>query len=206
MAKKALSVADLINKKYKLLDFDGKWLDAFSQPEKYGTWFIYGNSSNGKTSFVLQLVKYLAKFGKVAYNSLEESSAHTMREAFLRVGMQEVGSRVILLERENMEDLSKRLKKPKSPEIVVIDSFQYSQLNYRSYIEFKENHPNKLIIFVSHADGKNPEGRAAKSVMYDSTLKIWVEGFRAISKGRYIGTSGYYDIWEERANKYWNNQ
>lgn len=41
-----------------------------------------------------------------------------------------------------------------------------------------------LIIFISHADGKNPAGRSAKSVMYDASLKIYIEGYRAFSKGK----------------------
>jgi hypothetical protein len=40
--------------------------------------------------------------------------------------------------------------------------------------------------------------------MYDASLKIWIEGYRAFSKGRYIGPNGgVYTIWEEGAEKYW---
>ena len=39
--------------------------------------------------------------------------------------------------------------------------------------------------------------------MYDATLKIWVEGYRAFSKGRFIGRTGKYDIWPEHAERYW---
>lgn len=37
--------------------------------------------------------------------------------------------------------------------------------------------------------------------MYDATLKIWVEGFKAFSKGRFIGDTGEYTIWGEGAEK-----
>nr|DAL37874.1 MAG TPA_asm: hypothetical protein [Caudoviricetes sp.] len=76
-------------------------------------------------------------------------------------------------------------------------------MNYREYIRFKEAHRDKLIIFISHAQGKAPRGSAAQSVMYDATLKIWVEGFKAFSKGRFIGEKGEYTIWDEGANRYW---
>ena len=33
--------------------------------------------------------------------------------------------------------------------------------------------------------------------MYDATLKIWVEGFKAFSKGRFIGDKGEFTIWDE---------
>jgi KaiC/GvpD/RAD55 family RecA-like ATPase len=200
---KALSCMALLKKKYDLLQFEGEWYQAFGTPEAHGVWFVWGNSGNGKTTFVLSLVKYLARFGKVAYNSLEESSAHTMQEAFLRVGMMDVARQIVLLERESLAELSDRLRKRRSPQIVVIDSFQYAELDYRAYKRLKEANPGKLIIFVSHADGKKPAGRTANSVMYDASLKIWVEGYRAFSKGRYIGPVGSLTVWDEGAEKYW---
>lgn len=202
---RALSTTALLRKKYKLLDFEGEWFKAFDKPEAAGVWFIWGNSGNGKTTFVLSLVKYLAQFSKVAYNSLEEAAAHTMQEAFIRVGMADVGRRVILVEREPFDELDERLSKRKAPKIVVIDSFQYAEISYKEYKRFKERHSDKLIIFVSHADGKKPAGRTANSVMYDAGLKIWVEGYRAFSKGRYIGNKGSYTIWPEGAEKYWGD-
>jgi molybdopterin-guanine dinucleotide biosynthesis protein len=200
---KALSCSALLRKHYKLLQFKGDWYDAFGTPESNGVWFIWGGSGNGKTTFVLSLVKQLAQFGRVAFNSLEESSAHTMQNAFLRVGMADVARRVILLERESIAELSERLQKRRSPDIVVIDSFQYAELSYGAYKRLKEANPTKLIIFVSHADGKKPAGRTANSVMYDASLKVWVEGYRAFSKGRYIGPVGSLTVWGEGAEKYW---
>ncbi len=203
MARRALSVNDLYNKKYKLLQFDGEWKEAFDCPERYGIWFVWGNSGNGKTTFVLELVKYLARFLKVAINALEEGSAHTMQKSFRNVGMAEVAKKVILIEGESMEELSERMEKKKSADVWIIDSVQYTQLSYKAYILFKKKHPKKLIIFVSHADGKKPSGRAATSIMYDATLKIWIEGYKAVSKGRYIGETGEFVIWPEGVIKYW---
>jgi len=200
---RALSTTQLLRKNYRLLGFDGAWADAFGTPEAAGVWFVWGNSGNGKTTFVLSLVKYLAQFDRVVINSLEESSSHTMQEAFWRVGMNEVARKVTLVEREPMPEFAERLGRRKSQGIAVIDSFQYADLNYPAYRKLKERFPHKLIIFVSHADGKMPAGRTAKSVMYDASLKIWVEGYKAFSKGRYIGPVGHYTVFAEGAAKYW---
>jgi hypothetical protein len=108
-----------------------------------------------------------------------------------------------LIPGENIAQLSERLSKPKAPDVVVIDSYQYTQMGYRDYVDFKERHPDKLIIFVSHADGTQPDGRAAKKVRYDAELKIHVDWFRAYSLGRTIGLKGYYTIYAEGANKHW---
>lgn len=202
MIKKALTIDNILNKNYKLFDFEGIWEEAFAKPERVGVWFVWGNSGNGKTRFTMQLAKYLTRFGRVIYNSLEEGSSHTIRKAFEDVGMREVGTKMVLVS-ETIERLSERLEKQRSSSIIIIDSFQYAQITYKQYIQFKERHKDKLIIFISHADGKQPAGRSAKSVMYDATLKIWVEGFRAISKGRYIGETGQMTIWDEGAERYW---
>lgn len=186
-------------------DFEGEWLEAFACPEKCGIWIIWGNSGNGKTRFALQLCKYLCQFDKVLYNSLEEGSSLTMAKALIDCNMQEVNKRFGLLDGESMENLSIRLEKKKAPKIIVIDSFQYTQMSYKQYIAFKERHKDKLIIFISHAEGKMPASRAAKSVMYDASLKIYVEGYRAFSKGRFLGSKGYYNVWEEGAAKYWGS-
>lgn len=192
--------------KYETMAFDGAWRDAFGTPERRGVWIIWGNSGNGKTSFALQLAKYLCRFGRVAYDSLEEGACLTMQEAMRRENMMEVNKKFLLIDNENMEELGIRLSRQKSPDIVVIDSFQYTQMNYRQYIAFKERHKRKLLIFVSHADGKLPNGRAAKSLMYDASLKIYIEGFRAFSKGRFIGPVGHIDIVPDKARAYWGEE
>lgn len=200
---RALSANELSNKKYRLFDFTGNWLKAFNKPETIGVWFIWGNSGSGKTTFTLQLVKYLSQFDKVLYNSLEESTSYTMKLAFDRVNMSEVGTRVQLLPAEPINKLITRLDKRESRKIVVIDSIQYARLNYPKYQDFVERYPNKLFIFTSQAKGMNPIGRTAEQVMFDADLKIWVEGHKAFSKGRYIGSTGDYIIWNEGVEKYW---
>jgi hypothetical protein len=203
---RALTVKEVLNKPRKTFQFEGAWADAFGEPERTGVWFIWGNSGNGKSSFVMQLCKELCKFDNVAYDSLEEGVSATMQMSLQRHNMVDVGTRFRLLNAENIEKLSDRLYKRKAPNIVVIDSFQYTQMNYRDYISLKEQHKDKLLIFISHAAGKHPRGSAAESVMYDATLKIWVEGFKAFSKGRFFGPTGEYTIWDEGAAKYWGEK
>ena len=200
--RRALSVDDLLNKKYELFEFEGDWYQAFGKPSRHGVWFIWGGSGNGKTSFVLQLCKELSRFGRIVLNSLEEGAAHTMQEAFKREGMSAIKRRLVLT-CESMTELDLRLERRKSPDIAIIDSYQYTQMSFRQYLEFKERHPGKLLVFVSQADGKKPMSRAAVSVMYDASLKIWIEGYKAFSKGRYIGPNGgTYTIYEKGAADY----
>lgn len=200
--RNAKGVRELLSMKFETLAFEGTWYDAFGTPERRGVWMVWGNTGNGKTSFVMQLCKELCRFGRVAYDSLEEGACLTMQNTLKRFNMQEVNRRFLLLDAEPLEQLSLRLKRQKAPDFVVIDSFQYTQMTYAQYIRFKEQHRNKLLIFISHASGKNPDGRSAKKVTFDASLKIYVEGYRAFSKGRFIGPVGHYDVWPEEAARY----
>ena len=176
--RNAKGVREMLSMKFDTLDFKDAWHDAFGTPERRGVWFVWGNSGNGKTSFVMQLCKYLCRFGRVAYNSMEEGACLTMQDTLRRFGMMEVNRRFLLIDNESIEQLSLRLKRQKSPDFVVIDSFQYTQMTYRQYIEFKEQHRNKLIIFISHATGRlqiNPLRRSSSKLCTQlSTASVWM--------------------------------
>ena len=85
----------------------------------------------------------------MAYDSLEEGACLTMQNTLMRFQMQEVNRRFLLLDAEPLDQLSLRIKRQKAPDFVVIDSFQYTQMTYRQYIEFKEKHRGKAADFLS---------------------------------------------------------
>lgn len=170
---------------------------------RHGVVFFWGNSGNGKSTAALSFCKDLTRFGKVLYVPLEEGYSLSLQNGIKRAGLAECGSRFQILRKTTLSELDERLSKPKSPEFVAIDSFQYLNISYREYMEFKKKHKNKMLIFISHADGKRASGRAARKVEYDADLKLWVEGHTAFSKGRFIGESGKAIVWTEGAEKYW---
>lgn len=194
----------ILAKKYNLIHWSEPWQDAFSSPEVCGVWFIWGNSGNGKSSLVMQLVRELAPLGRVFFNALEEGTGLTMAMNIQRSNIAEVADRV-LIGNETIEELDLRLSRRKAPQFVIIDSLQHSGITYPQYCKLKAAHPDKLLIFISHAEGKMPAGRTAKSVRYDADLKIHVEGFIATSMGRY-NPGGKYTIWDKGAQEYWGKK
>ncbi len=203
MAQRAVSVSQLYKARFKGLDFDGAFFDSFGRPELTGSWLVWGNSGNGKTRFALQLAKYLCQFGRVAYNSLEEGNSMSLQQAVMDVDFSPVSRRMIFLDKEPIEEMIARLKKRKSPDVMIIDSVQYTGLKYADYVELMSMFRRKLFILISHADGKLPEGRVAKSIRYDANVKVWIEGYMAFPMSRYGGGRPF-TIWQEGAAQFFN--
>ncbi|MDN3671662.1 AAA family ATPase [Flavobacterium branchiarum] len=200
--KRAVSVDEITKKKFIELELPPEFAKLLGKPERSGVWIIWGESFNGKTSFSLQLAKALTQSGKVFYNTLEEGARKSMQKAVISQNMQEVKQRFLIGNRENIEHLKERMRKKKSPDIIFIDSLQYTGLTKKEYKHLKEEFHNKLFIFISHADGKNPEGSLAKFVKYDADVKIRVEGYKAMCLSRLGGDKEPYVIWEQGAAQF----
>lgn len=206
---KALSPVELDRIVFDTIPWSGDWKRAFGEPENRGVWIIWGLSGSGKTSFGLQLGKELSKYYRVAYNSLEQGKRLTMQVAMRAQNMREVRKGSFGLISEDMDVLERRLKSKGAPDVVIIDSVQYTDFNrgggVQMYKDFARKFRNKLFVFISHSDGKNLDGTLAEKIAYDADMKIFLEGYRAISKGRVFGESpnAYYTIWEEGAARYW---
>lgn len=201
---RAVSVSEILNKKFIEMPFEGKFKASFGIPERSGVWIVWGSSGNGKTRFNLQLAKEMAKYGKVAYNTLEEGARKSFQKAVRETNMKEVAGRFVILNREPIEELKERLRKRKSPDIVIVDSFQYTGLTKPEYIALKEEFDKKLFIFISHAEGKKPEGRPARFIQYDADVKIRIEGYKAFPTSRYGGGEPF-TIWHQGAKDYWQD-
>ena len=204
---RTLSAKQVLAKKFKTIELGGKWDDCIGSIGRKGVVFFWGNSGNGKTSAVVLFCKALCQLGlRGIYLSKEEGTDLTMQNTLRRLGMMDCGRLFQIDGRMSLDELSDRLAKPRSADFCVIDSVQYVQMTYKRFLEFKERHKNKLIILVSQTKGRAPDGRPATRMMYDASLKIWVEGYKAFSKGRFIGPTGEYIIWEDGAKKYWEGK
>lgn len=203
--KRGLTPKDIINASIEYWEFEEPWLSATGKPEGVGTWIIGGQAASGKTTFVLQLCKYLLKFGRVYYNSREmKPLSGVMQKVLIRTGMQDVKG--FIVRQESIDDMIDRLEKHKSPNIVFVDSVQHSFIRKKQYSKLKEMFPNKLFIWITHFDNRNKaEGSIGQFIWYDADIKMTVEGYRMFADSRYLdgGKGQPYTIWKEGAATYW---
>lgn len=191
------SVADIEKKHFKTLPFQGEWKGLIGTPEVTGCWIIWGLSGNGKTRFSLQLAKYMAGFQKVYYNTLEEGMKLSFKKALKANNMQAAGNR-FGFQSENLQQMRARLGQKRSPNIIFIDSLQYLNPTKEDVKALLRDFPDKLFIFISHAQGLQPKGEIADEIRYHSNVKIRVHQFLAspAETTRYGGDKPYI-IWEE---------
>ncbi len=185
--RRAISIDQLYKTKRKVLPFDTKWREFMGNPECKGSIIIWGKSSNGKTSFAVQFANYISTFKKVLYNSIEEGDSGTLVESFKRAGVTVDNKNLQVLDKESLKDLRERLSKHKSPDVIFIDSVQHWRVNAVECKTLATDFPDKLFIFISHADGSEPKGETAVSVKYDANIKIYVCHFVAMAESRCQG-------------------
>ena len=175
--KRAYSPKEIAAKKWVTLPWNEKWSKPFGFPAENASWFISGASASGKSSFVMQLGKELCNYGPVLYMSYEEK----INQSFQR-----------------REEVIARLKKPKSPKFIIIDSFQVAGWDYPQAVELMETFPKKCFIWISQEKKSQPMGGGAVRLKYICDMKIRVVGYKAYCQGRAIGDPGsYYVVWED---------
>jgi GTPase SAR1 family protein len=190
--------------KIEKFPFAGEWFEAFGAPQSTGIWYVYGESGSGKTTFILNLVKCLSQYcNSVLFESHEEGeSSVALQDGICRLGLLDVKN--IFVVDESREEMIERMNMRKSSSVVLIDSLEHSEFKeIKQVIELKKLFPKKLFIFTGQASGDKPRSTLGESVLFLANQKIKVEGYRAICRGRSMGTKGYFTIWEEGANKYW---
>jgi hypothetical protein len=206
---KVLSNGQLLAKRYATADFTGRWLDSFGKPELRGTWFVWGGSGQGKTSFLLQLAHYLVVEHdlRVAYLSLEQGDCKSFQCQWARAGMVDCGNRVQLWIDFSVADLREKLNNRRAPHVVIIDSINYmATLSLKGMSALLRDYPRTLFILNGHAKGEEPKGEIGTVMRFHADVKIRVEGYKAFFSSRFAG-DGHgnepFTIWAEGANRYW---
>lgn len=208
----AITVKQLMAKKHKVMEFTGKWAAAIGCPEWKGSWSVKGDSSQGKSHFVMQLVQYLAnEFGPVFYNSIEEEDSLSFKQRVVQYKLDECRHKVLIGKNESLLELRERLNKRNAPRIVVLDSITFFNkdgsalklVDTKDYTKLLTDYPDTLFISVLHEDSGKLTSRTAQNVERISPVKLRVEGYRLFVKASRYGGGQSFDVWPEGAAEYW---
>lgn len=196
--KRSYTPRDIAAKRWVTLPWGEKWSKPFGEPADNASWFISGASASGKSSFVMQLGKELCKYGLVLYLSYEEGVNQSFQRRMDYLKMDEVQGRFRVVTDDTYEELVARLRKPKSPKFVIVDSFQVSEWSYAQALELIRRFRRKCFIFISQEKKSAPMGSDAIRLRYICDMKVRVMGYKAYCQGRAIGEAGsYYVVWKE---------
>lgn len=173
---RAMTLSEVMRYKGRILPFDGRWRDAFGQPELGGVWLIFGQSRNGKTHFAMQMAKHLCQYCRVAYNSIEEGVSESFKNAILDTAALDEQRRFDFLNQFSSDKMAAYLERQRSAEVVFVDSVQF-------LIQPADNNDaNKVLELVNHfnnphrplwAERRNPEaieraktGRKRRKILF----------------------------------------
>jgi len=202
---KIISVKKLVNKNFKKMGLSEEWKQYLGDVDHSFTMIIWGASFNGKSSFLNAFVRELARLTTVLYVALEESFSTTSKNKAVENGLSGLKNLRYANHETNFPSLLEYLSRKRSPRIVVIDSLQYIAMTYVDYKLLKEKFPAKTFIFISHSEGKLPDGKTGKKIRYDAPIKVFVCDFIALIDSRFGGHKNYV-IWEEEAKKKWKKE
>ena len=206
MAQRAYSPKDIASKKWETLAWGEEWSKPFGFPAENASWFITGASASGKSSFVMQLAKEFCRFGNTLYLSYEERINQSFQRRMGYLGMHEVQGKFRVVTDDSYEELVERLKRPKSPKFIIVDSFQMSGWTYEQCEELVRKFAQKCFVFVSMEYKSQPMGKPAARLKYLADMKVRVMGYKAYCQGRALGDAGsYYVVWKEGIIKTSNN-
>lgn len=192
MAKKVIGISEFNNRKYADIDLSPEWRDHLGpDTTKKFSMCITGNSGNGKTTYMLMLVKELAKFGRVFINSAEQGFNRTLQTNIGIVGMDECRGKVMFGDNLTFDELMAKLtNKYFRVNYLVIDSVDYMKLTFEQYQQLgtaKKKGLSVIVVCWSKGNSETPQDSHAAKMEYASDVKVYVMDFVAYARSRFGG-------------------
>lgn len=186
MAKREIfSVKALKEKKYQLMELAPEYATLMGQPERKFTAIHYGESGSGKSVYTLRFADYFAKnFGKVLYNSHEESVNKTIQDRINNFNID--AQRLFVANAISFNRMCDYIQK-NYYKLIIIDSVKYMSFTIDQLKELR-THFSKRQISVVMIDFGSAKGSPAsgKDLIHASDVKMYFKDGTVHSTSRYL--------------------
>jgi energy-coupling factor transporter ATP-binding protein EcfA2 len=188
----SISIHSIMGKKYPTYDFTPELISIIGDAEKNFKMIVWGQSGNGKTTFVANLCKILTAYGKVYYNSVEQGEGKSIQDMarLCKLDQCEKGSFVIG-DRDTFDEMVIKLETNRC-RFAVIDSAQYMDLSIVQYKFLIQKFKRKSFIIISWEKGSEPKGEAAQAMRYMVDIKCRVHKGIAYVDSRFGATEPHH--------------
>ena len=108
----------------------------------------------------------------------------------MRNNMAECGHKFLTAVKETPQEITERLMRKQSPDVVIIDSYKYFERRRMDvYKRLEDEFPEKLFIIIAHEDKNQlPDGALGKELYAYADVKIRVSGRQAFVNSRLGGS------------------
>lgn len=180
-----MNASDVLEYKYDLYNFTGKYGDFFGDPSKNFHIMIFGRPKSGKSIFTVQFSKYLASLGKVLYIASEEGFSATLQQKIREFGMSNPN-----LDFANFRDFEQIRETVINSDynFVIIDSINFINLDPEDIQILKAENPAKAFITIQQAT-KSGQFRGSQQFAHNCDIVVEIVDGIAYQQGRFAAAS-----------------
>lgn len=193
---RSYSVNDILNWKFEKSQMPEAWEKHLGNIDSRFIIYVDGEPGNGKTEYIMQMVKMLTNsIGKTRLNNVEQGKHTQIKASVLRNDLKNsvpVGKFQYDMVRD-YEAFKAKIKRPNSGKVIIIDSISYWPLSLAQIQELIDTFKTKSFVFVAYKSAFTRN----QPIMHNCDIKVRIEKFVAESSGRFGGNDKYY-IWPEK--------
>jgi hypothetical protein len=180
-----MNASDVLEYKYDLYNFSGKYKDFFGDPSKNFHIMIFGRPKSGKSIFTVQFSKYLSTLGKVLYIASEEGFSATLQQKIREFGMSNAS-----LDFGNFRDFEQIRETVINSDynFVIIDSINFINLDPEDIEVLKAENPSKAFITIQQAT-KSGQFRGSQQFAHNCDIVVEIVDGIAYQQGRFAAPS-----------------
>lgn len=176
-----ISLSELKAQEFDVYNFSEGFDEIIGNPAKNFSMVVYGESGQGKSTWVIEFANYLAEtHGKVLYNSSEERISQSLKRKLLKYD----SDNFAIAECQNYKALKQAIR-GNGFKFVVIDSINDMNIKPNELAELTERNADKAFIFIMQAT-KQGNYKGSSQFVHDADILIRLESYQPIvEKTRY---------------------